>query len=224
MDRLVFKFYKSYFDVGSELNDKDRLAFYDALLKKQFLGIEPILNGIQKLAYISQKHSIDLQVKGWEDKMKTTLFNNPTVGGTAGGYVHPPIQEEEKEKEKEKEEEQLKDKVKYIPEFSEFLIYAKSKEPNIKESSLRLKYDAWIEAGWKNGYDKPIKSWKSNLNNTLQFIEKNNSNNIYNGKQTTNSKPNFRNSFQTAINNNEQANVSRNEREFSQDTEYTIID
>ena len=102
MDRLVFKFYKSYFDVANELNDNDRLAFYDALLKKQFLGIEPTLKGMSKFAYISQKHSIDLQVKGWEDKMKTSLNSNPTIGGAVGGIiggiVHPAVQEEEKEK------------------------------------------------------------------------------------------------------------------------------
>jgi len=103
MDRLLFKFYKSYFDVGSELNDKDRLAFYDALLNKQFNGIEPTLTGISKLAYISQKHSIDLQVKGWEDKMGTSLNLNPNQGGTIGGAVRPTLQEKEEVKEKEKE-------------------------------------------------------------------------------------------------------------------------
>jgi hypothetical protein len=61
-----------------------------------------------------------------------------------------------------------------IPKFSEFLIYALEKEPTIKENSLKNKYDAWIEAGWKNGHGKKIVNWKSNLLNTLQFIEKTN--------------------------------------------------
>lgn len=98
--RKGFKFYRSYYDVASELNDKDRLAFYDALLKRQFTGVESELTGLAKFAYISQKHSIDAQVKGYEDKTKIPLID-PTQGGTQGGIEAPLQQVEEKEKEKE---------------------------------------------------------------------------------------------------------------------------
>jgi len=103
-DRLLFKFYKSYFDVASELNDKDRLAFYDALMSKEFYNIEPELKGMAKFAYISQKHSIDKQVEGWESKMKTHLQCSDSVGiagGVLGGIAGGGIQEEVQEKEKE---------------------------------------------------------------------------------------------------------------------------
>lgn len=111
--RLVFKFYKSYYDVATELSDKDRLAFYDAIMKRQFFGIEPKLNGIVKFAYISQKHNIDKQVKGWEDFTKNKLIDNqsdnnpiiPTViDPIIGCMIDPMIQLKEKEKEKEEEE------------------------------------------------------------------------------------------------------------------------
>lgn len=97
-ERLLFKFYRSYFDVAEELNDKDRLAFYDALMKRQFLGIETELTGISKLAYISQKHNIDAQIKGWEDKTKLSL-SNTNQGGMQGGCVVPSTQVEVKEEE-----------------------------------------------------------------------------------------------------------------------------
>ena len=93
-ERLLFKFYKSYYDVACELSEKDRLAFYDAIMQRQFLGIEPNLKGVVKLAYISQKHNIDAQVKGWEDRTQTKLSDNQTIeypakgcmqGGTQGG-------------------------------------------------------------------------------------------------------------------------------------------
>lgn len=120
MSRKVFNFYRSYFDVAMELPDKDRLAFYDALAKRQFLGEEPTLTGMAKLAYISQKYVIDAQVKGWEDKTGTSLkvvekqeVNTPCQwgcqGGDGGGSYAPSVQEKEKEKEKEKEE--VKEKV-----------------------------------------------------------------------------------------------------------------
>lgn len=59
-----------------------------------------------------------------------------------------------------------------IPDFSEFLIYAKEKEPSVLESALKNKYDAWIENGWKDGNDKVISKWKVKLLNTMPFIEK----------------------------------------------------
>ena len=98
-ERKAFNFYKSYFDVYNELSDKDKLLFIDALLKKEFWGLEPELKGMAKFAYLSQKHSIDSQVEGFEYKTNTKL-NAPTVPPT----VPPTVQEKEKEKEKEKEE------------------------------------------------------------------------------------------------------------------------
>lgn len=61
-----------------------------------------------------------------------------------------------------------------IPELQEFISYAIEKDPLLDEEHLKLKYDAWKIAGWKNGNDKPIKNWKSALNNTIPFIKKKN--------------------------------------------------
>lgn len=93
-ERKAVKFYRSYWEVAMELNDKDRLAFYDAVMLRQFTGKESTLKGMANFAYISQKHSIDAQVKGFEDKTKTPL-QAPTQGGTQA----PLVQEKEKEKE-----------------------------------------------------------------------------------------------------------------------------
>ena len=116
-ERKLFKLYKSYYDVACELADKDRLAFYDAIMQRQFLGIEPKLKGIAKLAYVSQKYNIDAQVKGWEDRMNEKLIDNqlityPAQGGISGcisggiqvGGIQEEVEEKEKEKEKVKEE------------------------------------------------------------------------------------------------------------------------
>jgi hypothetical protein len=111
--RKGFNFYRGYFDVYNELPQEDRLAFIDALLNKQFMGVNPKdLKGLVKFAYISQLNSIDSQVKGYEDKTKTRLNgtpytrgnSTPTEGGTQGGASTPTLQEKEKEKEKEKEQ------------------------------------------------------------------------------------------------------------------------
>ena len=87
--RKGFNFFRSYYDVYNELDDKSKLQFMEALLDRQFLGIKPTqLKGMAKFAYISQTNSIDSQVKGYEHKTKTYLkavSNTPTEGGMQGG-------------------------------------------------------------------------------------------------------------------------------------------
>jgi len=58
-----------------------------------------------------------------------------------------------------------------IPDFSEFKKHALEKVPNIDIAHLKLKYDAWIENGWKDGNDKKITIWRSKLNHTLPHIK-----------------------------------------------------
>lgn len=59
-----------------------------------------------------------------------------------------------------------------VPTFEDFYTYAKSKEQLISQKHLKHKYDSWVENGWKDGNDKPIKNWKSKLNNTIPYIQK----------------------------------------------------
>ena len=101
--RKGFNFFRSYYDVYNELEtDADKVAFIDALLDRQFLGIKPTnLKGMAKFAYISQTNSIDSQVKGYEDKTKTIL--TPTEGGNVGVVLPPTEQVEVEVKEKVKE-------------------------------------------------------------------------------------------------------------------------
>jgi len=169
--RKGFNFYRSYFDVYNELDDKDKLAFIEALLNRQFLGIKPEnLKGMAKFAYISQTDNIDRQVKGYEDKTGDIL--DPRQGGATtpnkGGYKPPRQQEKGKEEVKEKEKEKNN-----IPVFSDFLEYGLSKQKDVDRDALKLKYESWIENGWKDGNDKIIKNWKAKLLNTLPYVKKN---------------------------------------------------
>ena len=59
-----------------------------------------------------------------------------------------------------------------IPPYSEFLEYALEKQPTVDKQSLKLKYEAWIENGWKDGHDKKIKNWKSKLLQTILHLPK----------------------------------------------------
>jgi hypothetical protein len=99
INRKAFNFYKSYYEVAKELSEKDRSAFLWALIEKQFLGVEPKLNGMAKFAYISQQHSINQQVSGWE--IKTGL---PLATPTEPPCQPPTVQEQEEVQGQEEEQ------------------------------------------------------------------------------------------------------------------------
>jgi hypothetical protein len=92
--REGFNFYRSYYDVFNLLeSDKDKLVFITSLLEKQFEGIDPQgLKGNAKFAYISQQHSINKQVKGWEDKVGNPLEPTLSKGGKQP-LNNPPTQQ-----------------------------------------------------------------------------------------------------------------------------------
>ena len=107
--RQAFNFYRSYYDILDDITrDEDKLTYLMALLDRQFKGIEPTLVKIPRLVYNSQKHSIDKQVEGWENKTGAKLV--PSVPPTQPPYV----QEEEKGKEEEKEQVEVQEKLSSI--------------------------------------------------------------------------------------------------------------
>jgi hypothetical protein len=58
------------------------------------------------------------------------------------------------------------------PSFEDFKNYALEKKENIDLKKLRLKYDSWIENGWKTiRPERDIKNWKSTLCGTLPYID-----------------------------------------------------
>lgn len=135
--RKAFNFFKSYYDVYNELSDKEKVAFMDALLERQFFGEEPEgLKGMANFAYLSQKHNIDSQVKGFEDKTKTSLKaseNNPNLGGAVGGSQQVQVIEKGKEKEKQKKGSLSDKETKFLELFNSL-----KKQKTNKESGFRV--------------------------------------------------------------------------------------
>lgn len=167
--RKAFNFYLSYFETAMMLNNTERLQFYDALMQKQFNGVEPVgLKGGVNFAWVSQKHSIDAQVEGWENKTKLSLQesdNQPlqggTEGGTEGGIEHPSVQEKEKGKGKGKG---------FVPpSFIQFENYCKENGfQNIAERAFK----GYSENDWKDSKGNKVLNWKSKLQN-VWFDDKN---------------------------------------------------
>lgn len=110
---------------------------------------------------------------------------NLVRGGRSGGKKSKPIVkptpkpieslEEKKEKPiaKQIEKKRKETKLKEIPTVEEFCEYALFKKSNLCKESLTFKYQSWVDNGWKNGNDKPIKNWKTTLLNTIPYIKTN---------------------------------------------------
>jgi len=79
----------------------------------------------------------------------------------------------------DKDKLELKSKKNEIPTVEEFLCFCKEfieKDMNSVfdeyQFSLKAKYETWTELGWKDGYGKPIKAWKSKIKNTFPHLKK----------------------------------------------------
>ena len=147
-------------DVANELSDKDRLAFYDAIVNRQFYGIEPDLKGMAKFAYISQKHNIDAQVNGWESKMNVKL--DPSQGGSQGGSQQEEGQEEEQEKGKGKGEEEKPKSKKFAPPTQSEIISYFLEKGYTQEAACKA-FDYYDVADWADSNGKKIKNWKQKM-------------------------------------------------------------
>lgn len=64
---------------------------------------------------------------------------------------------------------------KKIPTIEDFVIYSLEQMPDVNVDFVRAKYNSWLVNDWctsKDGKNRPIKNWKSTLNNTLPYLPK----------------------------------------------------
>jgi hypothetical protein len=88
------------------------------------------------------------------------------------------VKDKDKDIDKDKEKEIVQKKTnEEKPDLQQFLSFCK--EDMIKnklnydlyEYSLKSKFLSWVENNWKDGNNKPIKSWKSKIRNTIPFLK-----------------------------------------------------
>jgi hypothetical protein len=153
-NRKAFNFFRSYYEVANELSDKDRLAFYDALMLEQFTGRKSELKGMAKFAYISQQHSIESQINGFNQRLKRgdiSLEPLSSLPPTAGDTPPPKAQEEGEEEEKGKD-------ISQTPLIDIEKIFLEKTESNWTESYAKKEaqkfYNFYGSKGWKVGKEK----------------------------------------------------------------------
>ncbi len=193
-NRKQFKFYRSYFDIISELeNDTDKLNYLISILEFQFNGIEIPLQGMAKFAFKSQKHSLDRQLKGFIDATSpdtpiVTPIETPLGGADSIPIEHTPIgiinnEEERINKEDKKKKEGFDFKNALIeygfkPELvSDWLIVRKNK----KSINTITAFNNFVSQIEKSKKDKNeilehcvVKCWVS-FNHNWKIEESNNS-------------------------------------------------
>ena len=80
-------------------------------------------------------------------------------------------------KERKGKEIKEKERKEDIPTIDVFLSFCKDDmiknklNYDLYEYSLKSKFLSWVENNWKDGNNKPIKSWKSKIRNTIPFLK-----------------------------------------------------
>lgn len=93
--RKAFNFYRNYYDVYCNLQtDAEKVAFMDALLDKQFLGIDPDdLPGTIKAPWFAIQHQVEQQINGYVNRTGRSLtegVTDPCQGAPQGACQGTP--------------------------------------------------------------------------------------------------------------------------------------
>lgn len=144
------EFDKELFELGILFNQKFNDSITDAYTKRKNTIIDK-----NSLLRLLQSKGILKPPKGRKKPSKGILKGD---GNT------------QRRGEESKGEESKEDKLVIIPEFLDFLNYAKTIVPNVCPIDLERKYKAWLNNKWHDGNGKKIINWKSKLNSTIPYI------------------------------------------------------
>jgi hypothetical protein len=86
-----------------------------------------------------------------------------------------------KEGEEGKEGKEVKNSRFVAPDFETFLAYAQTltSYKSSMELKVKAKFDMWEGNGWKDGYNKPIKNWKTKLQTAITYFVEESKKNVY---------------------------------------------
>ena len=133
-------------------DDKDKLQFIEAIIKKQFEGKEPEnLTPIAKVCYVGQKHALDASLNGYLTKVKgikDRKNNNPCQAPKQAPIEAPCQQEKEEEKEKEEVKEKLKNDKIDFKILLDFINSKTGKRFKVINKTVRQKYNARLKEGF----------------------------------------------------------------------------
>jgi hypothetical protein len=145
--------------VGSIVTSRDLLARETGLSSQQIRTALNKLISTNEITSVTSSQGTIIQIVSYEKyQVSTNEITNEQPTSNQRVTTNKNVNKEKKEI--------------YIPEYSEFLQYAIQQVPNVNKEQVKLKYESWKVNEWKDGNDKPIKNWKSKLNQTLPYISK----------------------------------------------------
>jgi len=161
IDKITFNSLVNNHDIIKVKFIECEAGFYNERLAAEMLKREKTSTNISKAAK-----------ETWIKRKNTIVKENDTIVLQSHNDTNTKLKENDTILIRPEDENEIKNINNKIPDFETFLSYAKSREPLVSEKGVRDKYDAWVEAGWKNGNGAKITRWKSNLINTLPHIPK----------------------------------------------------
>lgn len=175
-------FYRSFYEALNDLPDSSRLKIYDAIFSFGINLKEIELTGLESTIWKLIKPQIEANNRrfengklGAEKKQKESKLKakGKQTESKPKANVNVNVNSNENNNENCNENGNI-NLNKNVPTLIEFSDYAKTIIQDFKsyEFSIENKYNAWIEAGWKDGNGKKIVNWKSKLNNTIPYLRK----------------------------------------------------
>ena len=162
--------------MGVELNTGEFITSLNQISAQTGLSIKEVRNRLNKL----EKTGEISKQKGTQwTKIKVCKFDSYQINEDKKGTERANEgQTKGKRRATTKNKENNKKERIDIPSLTEFGTYAcqkiretQNKNPEPYKPAIKLKYDAWVENGWKDGNDKPIKNWKVKILNTIPHLE-----------------------------------------------------
>ena len=172
--------YRSFYEAIKELPKENQADIWGAICNFYFNETEPSFTGINQTVWILIQPVMLSNNKNWINgckpkKSKTEEEANGKPKGSQKEAKKKPLRSgEEGYKDKDKDKDKDKEENK-IPPVEVFLAYIQSKyvgEFSEIESSAKYKYQAFVENGWKDGNNEPIKNWKSKMLNIIPHLKK----------------------------------------------------
>jgi predicted transcriptional regulator len=151
--------------------------------KGKVVSVGETLTGLDKLSY--ETNLSVQQIRTSLNKLKST--NEITINSTSQGTVIKVVNyekyqvatneptDEQQTNNKPSTTNKNEENEKKIPTIEDFVIYSLEQMPDVNVDFVRAKYNSWLVNDWctsKDGKNRPIKNWKSTLNNTLPYLPK----------------------------------------------------
>jgi len=169
--------YRSFFESLKGCEKEVQADVWNAIFEMGFNQKEVELDGLSKTLWLLIKPQIEANLKRFLNgsKPKQKQNKSETEAKPKQELSETEAKPKQELSETEANNNNNKNNNNLIPTLDEFVAYGIKQLPEVNTEALRLKYSSWVESNWivtVGGKTRPIKNWKSTLNNTLPYLPK----------------------------------------------------